>query len=139
MGHQNVIIQHRWQFIFLPPQIFIIKKLNCPPGIKRFIIWEAAQIWILLSISHGNNIDISAQKTLIGILHISKTSVYKFQIFQSHSLQSHLIYFNVFLSNRKATLSRKEEKSWFYAFKLGEKISIWLKPHEIKTFWKINS
>lgn len=59
--------------------------------------WEAAQILIVLSISHGNNIDISAQKALIGILHILRTNVYKFQIFQSHSSQSYRICFNVFL------------------------------------------
>lgn len=93
MGHQNVIIQHGWQFIFLPPQIFIIKKLYCPAGIKRFIIWEAAQIRILLSISPGNNIDISAQKILIGILHILSINFKYFNPILYRVISSILMFF----------------------------------------------
>lgn len=34
---------------------------------------QATQTWAVLSISHGNNIDISAQKASIGMLHEHKS------------------------------------------------------------------
>lgn len=101
---------------------------------------QATQLLALVSISHRNNIDISAQKASIGMLHVLRSNAYKFQILQFNSLRSYLIYFNVFFfyNNREATLSRKEEKACFYAFKLGKKSS-WLKTDELKRSWKINS
>lgn len=84
--------------------------MELSPGIKRLIRRQATELLALVSISHRNNIDISAQKASITMLHVLRSNAYKFQILQFNSLRSYVIYFNAFFKITGKPLSPEKKK-----------------------------
>lgn len=124
---------------FLPLQIFIIKKWNFPQESKG--LWDGKQLKYEFYSAYLMGIILISQHRkhwLVYCISWGPMSI-NFKYFNSILYRVIPFIWMFFWGNREATLSRKEEKYWFYAFKLGEEKSVWLKIHELKTFWKLNS